>query len=51
MSERVLGVSEGLAPRAPDISARNVNNTTNTTASEIDSKVIHLKKIYQESHY
>lgn len=48
MSERVLGVSEGLAPRAPDMSDRNVNNTTNTIARETDRKVIHLKKRY---HY
>lgn len=44
MSERVLGVSEGLEPRAPDMSDRNVNNTTNTIARETDRKVIHLKK-------
>ena len=43
MSERVLGVSEGLAPRAPDISDRNVNKTTKTIAREIDRNVIHLK--------
>ena len=45
MSERVLGVSEGLAPRAPDMSDRNVNKTTKTIAREIDRKVIHLRKI------
>jgi len=44
MSERVLGVSEGLAPRAPEMSDRNVNKTTKTIAREIDRKVIHLKK-------
>lgn len=44
MSERVLGVSEGLAPRAPDMSDRNVNKTTKTIEREIDRNVIHLKK-------
>lgn len=44
VSERVLGVSEGLEPRAPEMSDRNVNSTTNTTASEMDSSVIQLKK-------
>ena len=43
MSERVLGVSEGLAPRAPEMSDRNVNKTTKTIAREIDRNVIHLK--------
>lgn len=51
MSERVLGVSEGLAPRAPDMSDRNVNKTTNTIAREIDRNVIHLKKMYISSLY
>lgn len=46
MSERVLGVSEGLAPRAPEMSDRNVNKTTKTIAREIDRNVIHLKNIY-----
>lgn len=46
ISERVLGVSEGLAPRAPDMSDRKVNKTTKTTAREIDRNVIHLKSIY-----
>ena len=41
--ERVLGVSEGLAPRAPDMRDRKVNKTTKTTAREIDRRVIHLK--------
>lgn len=44
VSERVLGVSDGLEPRAPDIRERNVNSTTNTTAREIDSRVIHLER-------
>ena len=43
MPERVLGVSEGLAPRAPDMRDRNVNKTTKTTARDIDRREIHLK--------
>lgn len=46
ISERVLGVSEGLAPRAPEMSDRNVNKTTKTIAREIDRNVIHLKNMY-----
>jgi len=42
VSERVLGVSEGLEPRAPEISERKVNSTTNTIASEMERRVIHL---------
>ena len=42
VSERVLGVSEGLEPRAPEISERKVNSTTNTIASEMEKRVIHL---------
>ena len=51
MSERVLGVSEGLAPRAPDMSDRNVSKTTKTIAREIDRNVIHLKNIYIINNY
>ena len=42
VSERVLGVSEGLEPRAPEISERKVNSTTKTIASEMERRVIHL---------